>query len=577
MAVLGNLGAVQMIYEGYQRLASGGQKIEQANIITRAIWTGEGFMKVLQGDSLQYGVGDWYWLPSRAIPAMGDVEPITEFPFFTVLYADLHAHLFALPLTLLALGVILGVLLGRARWKNLLAAGAWLVLAGLAIGVLRPTNTWDLPTYLALGAIVLAYTLWVYFEPSVVTMRGLSFLKAMPSESARLLTIAVAVALLVGCSFLFYQPYGQWYSQGYTSVKFWEGPHTPVTAYLIHWGLFLFIIVTWMFWETVQWMARTPLSAVRKLKPYQGMIYGALILLALCVAGLLYLQVDIGWLALPLAFWAGALILQPDLPDSKRFVLFLIGTGLVLTLAVELIVLVGDIGRMNTVFKFYLQVWTLFSVSAGAALIWLLPDVLKWQTGWQRAWSTALILLIAGGALFPILGGRAKVEDRMTENTPHTLDGLAYMPYSHYNEDWGDMDLSQDYQAIRWLQENVKGSPVIVEANLRNLYRWGSRITINTGLPGVVGWEWHQQQQRATLPGQWVTNRILEIDKFYQTTDLEEAHTFLRKYDVRYIIVGQQERGHYPGPGLDKFPAAAGVLWKQVYQDRATAIYEVVQ
>jgi hypothetical protein len=45
---------------------------------------------------------------------------------------------------------------------------------------------------------------------------------------------------------------------------------------------------------------------------------------------------------------------------------------------------------------------------------------------------------------------------------------------------------------------------------------------------------------------------------------------------VRYIILGQQERGKYPGPGLDKFPAANGSLWKEVYRDGDTVIYEVL-
>jgi uncharacterized membrane protein len=137
------------------------------------------------------------------------------------------------------------------------------------------------------------------------------------------------------------------------------------------------------------------------------------------------------------------------------------------------------------------------------------------------------------------------------------------------------MDLGEDYQAIRWMQDNIEGSPVIVEANLRNLYRWGSRFSIYTGLPGVVGWEWHQQQQRALLPGNWVSERIAEVDNFYTTTDVQQALDFLRKYNVSYIVLGQQERGHYAGEGLDKFTREDGNLWQAVYEGGQTVIYEV--
>jgi uncharacterized membrane protein len=175
-----------------------------------------------------------------------------------------------------------------------------------------------------------------------------------------------------------------------------------------------------------------------------------------------------------------------------------------------------------------------------------------------------------------LLATLAKVDDRISPRAPHTLNGMAYMPTSTYTDRWGTMDLGQDYDAIRWMQENVTGSPVIVEANLRDLYRWGSRYTIYTGLPGVVGWEWHQQQQRAVTPGVWISNRIQEIEDFYTTTDLAQAAQFLQKYNVRYIILGQQERGKYPGPGLDKFDFANGILWQEVYRQEDTAIYEVI-
>jgi uncharacterized membrane protein len=273
--------------------------------------------------------------------------------------------------------------------------------------------------------------------------------------------------------------------------------------------------------------------------------------------------------------WAGVLILRPSQSDARRFVLFLIGTALTLTLMVELVVLVGDIGRMNTVFKFYLVAWTLFAVSAGASLGWLMMDLQLWWPRWRAVWQVALAVLVLSAALYPILGGLAKVKNRFSPEAPHTLDGMAYMAYAEYQVDGQPMALDQDYRAIRWMQENVAGSPVIVEGNLRQLYQWGSRFSIYTGLPGVVGWEWHQQQQRALLPGERVTDRILEIDNFYLTTDLQQARAFLQKYNVRYIVVGLLERGHYPGPGLDKFSAANGALWRQVYSDGQTAIYEV--
>ena len=117
------------------------------------------------------------------------------------------------------------------------------------------------------------------------------------------------------------------------------------------------------------------------------------------------------------------LLLRPTTPDAKRFVLFLVGTGLVLTLMVEVIVLRGDIGRMNTVFKFYLQVWEMFSLAAAAALAWTLIALPQWRLGWRRVWLIGLGLVILSAALYPITAAPAKMKDRMTDDAPRTIDG----------------------------------------------------------------------------------------------------------------------------------------------------------
>jgi YYY domain-containing protein len=563
-----------MIWQGFQKLGVPGGNIDNLSIPMRWLYSFEGFAKFLTGIKLPYGPGDWYWIPSRVYPN----EPITEFPFFTFLYADPHAHLIALPVTVLALAWGLSILQGKWQWGDEQGRLGWLhficsfTLAGLVIGALRPTNTWDLPTYLTLGAVVVLYTGIKYWRTSPWILPELG-------ETTRrwLLTGACAV-LLVGLSFLFYAPFARWYGQGYTSFELWTGDHSPFWSYTTHWGLFLFVIISWMVWETRDWMAKTPVSALNKLRPYVGLIGFVLVMLFVAIFALLLKGVQIAWLVLPLMLWSAILILRPGQPDVKRLVLFFVGTALTLTLAVELIVLKGDLGRMNTVFKFYLQAWTLFSLSAAAGLIWLLPAVIKeWSGAWRIAWQTGLVLLVGGAAMFTLLGGVDKIRDRMNPLAPHTLDGMAYMQTATYSDNNKDMNLGEDYAAIQWMQNTVKGSPVIVEANTVE-YRWGTRFTIYTGLPGVVGWNWHQRQQRGgVVPDTWVTDRVAEIGAFYSTDDKTLTEDFIHKYNVSYIIVGQLEEAYFSGVGLEKFTAWNGDLWQQVYHQGHTTIYKVLK
>jgi hypothetical protein len=190
-------------------------------------------------------------------------------------------------------------------------------------------------TYLPIGLFALGYAIWRYTNAD--------------SLYQRLGRVAGAVVALALLAFLLYQPYRDSYSQVYSALDPWKGPYTPLGSYLTHWALLLFVVVSWMAWETREWMAETPVSALAKLKPYQLLIEGSLGVIVLAVFALQFMGTPVGWVALPIAAWAGVLLLRPSLPDAKRFVLFMIGTALIITIVVEVVVVRGDIGRQNTI------------------------------------------------------------------------------------------------------------------------------------------------------------------------------------------------------------------------------------
>jgi YYY domain-containing protein len=578
LVILGNLGTLRMIWHGLMKLSAPGDAFETSNIIQKIGWTFNGLASFASGAKLPYPPGEWYWIPSRALPASSG-DPITEFPAFTFLYADLHAHMIALPVTVLALAWALSIVLGKWQWgdgegkRRWLHFGASFALGAMVIGTLRPTNTWDFPTYLALGVVAVVYTVMRYADLSSMRIN-------VPAWMKQLALALVCAGGLTGLALVLFQPYTQWYGQAYNSIALWKFGHTPSWSYLTHWGLFLFMIVSFLLLETIDWMAATPLSALSRFKPQRGILYFLVGLLAAVIVLMLISKIWISWIALPLMVWAGLLLFRPGMPGAKRALLFIIGTGLALTLMVEIIVLVGDINRMNTVFKFYLQAWTLLGLSAAVGLAWAYDDAeyliskQTWGSGMRMIWYAAAAVLIGCAALFPLLAGMDKIRDRMAVDAPHTLDGMTYMAYSTYMENNQTLDLSADYRAIQWMQQNVKGSPVIVEGHTTE-YRWGTRFTIYTGLPGIVGWNWHQRQQRALTPESWVTSRVDEVDAFYASMSANQAEQFLKKYNAAYIIVGGFEHAIYGEGGLAKFEQNNGKLWDEVYRDGDTVIYSV--
>jgi uncharacterized membrane protein len=106
------------------------------------------------------------------------------------------------------------------------------------------------------------------------------------------------------------------------------------------------------------------------------------------------------------------------------------------------------------------------------------------------------------------------------------------------------------------------------------LYKWGSRFSIYTGLPTIIGWDWHQKQQRGDYAA-WIDDRLKDVKTLYETRSATTASSLLRKYDVAYIVVGGLERAYYPAAGLEKFDGMVGKGLDVAYRAGSVTIYRV--
>jgi uncharacterized membrane protein len=145
----------------------------------------------------------------------------------------------------------------------------------------------------------------------------------------------------------------------------------------------------------------------------------------------------------------------------------------------------------------------------------------------------------------------------------------------------GYFSLKDDYDVIRWLQENVQGTPVIMEgrssAGSYSEYHWNARMSIYAGLPSVLGWNFHQRQQRTFDPlPRVVSQRDANVNAFYTTTSIDTAWSILQRYDVSYIIVSSLEHAYYPAESLAKFDqmVTEGLL-EVAYETGTAKVYRV--
>jgi YYY domain-containing protein len=536
-----------------------------------------GLGRLFKGETLDIAPNRWYWAPTRILaePPVNSGGAIVEMPFFTFLYGDMHAHMIAMPLQFLAMVFILNELLlaGRDTRRRYMQALA-LALGALTVGLLRATNTWDWVTFMVLSVLGLGFAWWL-------SMRRLS--------RWSLLVAVARIGGFVGLNFLFTLPYITWYAATYNRALPWDGPKSPLWAYLDIHGLFLFLLVSLLVWDTARWLRSVYVRSLRG--TCLLLLVGFLVIVSMLIGSALLANAEYqaAIIAIPILLWIAVLFFRGGQSREMQFILALAGLAVGLTLAVEFIVLDGDLGRQNTVFKFYIQAWLLFSVVGGTAIAALVQGSNRWSGGLRSAWFGLVGLLIIAAAMYPLMATRGRALDRMGDNTPLTLDGMTYMEHSMLYEGSPDVlqtnpqlapfSLADDYQMIRWIQNNIKGSPIIMEGQSDREYRWESRVAIYTGLPSVIGWNFHQRQQRTFDPmPRLVQQRVANVNAFYTTPDIPTAWGILQHYDVSYIIVGDLEHAYYPINGIAKFDQLVQLGKLQVvYEQDKTKVYKVVK
>jgi uncharacterized membrane protein len=225
---------------------------------------------------------------------------------------------------------------------------------------------------------------------------------------------------------------------------------------------------------------------------------------------------------------------QEVLFPGLQFVLLLAFVGLMLIFSVEFVYLRDAFGtRMNTVFKFYFQAWALLGLVAAFGVYYVVEYGFVGGGAGKRVgrfvFGAFLGGLVFAGLLYPL---GASLNRTAGFAGPATLDGIAFVA----------RDRPQEYAMVRWLNENVLGAPVIVEAVRGSFAYEYARVSSRTGLPAVMGWTGHESQWHGLHDE--ISRREKDVNVIYGGS-VQEAMRLLDWYDVTYVIVGYLERADF--------------------------------
>ncbi|MCH7735186.1 MAG: hypothetical protein IH961_08225 [Chloroflexi bacterium] len=527
----------------------------------------------------------WWWRASRVTNSFDDAGnqldfTIQEFPFFSLLLGDLHAHLMSIPFVLLAIALLFQLMISPARWGfGWIRANPLRALAlAIVIGALGFINAWDFAT---LGAMLfLVATLKTYRAGN-----GNLVAAAIRAAPAALLIGAAALAI-----------YSPFYFGSFSSQV---SPGDPIGAVqyssrYIHlftiWGLALLLIGPFLaalayrpLRNLAAWFVEPLLTASFARR---GLIVREPSLSTLSTVGVLLVAPFIAWVAihlvanddagimdvpqrivdvLPLAIAAGAGMYalahraRNVAADGGLFALMLVALSLYMLYGVELLFVRDLFGnRMNTLFKVYYQVWIFLAVAGAYALHYWSSRHGFWRPSARLISKSAAgvaAVLVVVAVYYPVAAAFSKANGFSADPT---LDGLRFV---------SDADMSER-EAINWLNENTGPEDTVVEA-VGGSYSSFGRISSATGRPTVLGWAGHEHQWRGTREP--FDGRAEDIETIYTTANPAEASELLDKYGVDYVYVGRRERQEYGITTVATFDGFA----TRVFESGQTVIFRI--
>lgn len=547
---------------------------------------------------------DWFG-PSRVIP-----NTINEYPSFSFLLSDFHAHTLTLAFTALAMGLAFNFFIapeGRGIW--LYGHGLQLVVTllstAIVLGGLFVMNGWDLPTYMGLAILCIILQQWFQHKRKI--------------DFKFLIDICTAVIPLIILAYGLFLPFYRHYIAPTSGIGLVPAnDRSTLHDELLIYGLFAFIFISLLISSALMKprLRKAPISEhvsienpekastddkrqqlLTEQKSGAGYLSWSLIGM-LCGAGFLIVGLAMNFISphnatvfVALGFTIiGAMLTLRHKDDRGHAFVLLTGTlACALITGCEIFFLRDafatdpHLERYNTVFKFYVEAWILLSVSCGAGLYYIVEYIRSWQflrlnntLQWsvKVAWTLCLLALLGLGAVYPIVAPYYRVMryDPKTgvgdDYRSNSLDGMAYFKT--------DQNHLGDYEAIQWLNKNVSDDGVIVEAFGQDYSNFG-RVASFTGLQTIMGWYGHEYQWRMGWYQQSASNttefdrRQYDVDSIYTNTNPQQVLNTMRRYNAQYLYVGLLEREQYSKSNLNRYQSFMNV----VYRSDNVTIYKV--